>query len=300
MTAWDQDPWMEEEAAELARRDADMEMAEMEAAGNAVAAARKAGRCAHQGAMGYLAGSDRGLKPGQLLCNDSGKGCGRVFADEEAWYDAMNAAMRGEDEEETEMAAAKNTEPVAVVYTAPTGNRTAGRVHRATCKHIPKGANPVSPEVAGVDALLDASRATCCSVREADVQAAVTRARSAELAAEAPADYTVAAEAADGSTGVVAEVTHHEVTDVAPGPEAEVPAVPEQAAAPAGETVPVGKRTFDPAGVTEFTCQGACGQTLPVSKFPTVTGSGKRVVECRTCRNARTKAAKAAKAGAAG
>lgn len=94
MPAWDVDPWMEEEAAETARLDADLEMAEMAAAGDAIHAARKAGRCAHQGVQGYSGGERRpeqaGLKVGQLRCTD---GCSAIFADDEAWYAAMDAAV---------------------------------------------------------------------------------------------------------------------------------------------------------------------------------------------------------------
>lgn len=91
----DEDPWAEHEAMETERLDADLEMAEMAAAGNAVTAARRAGECAHQGTMGYLPGEDRGLKRGQLKCNDGGSGCGRVFASDEAWYAAMDEVMYG-------------------------------------------------------------------------------------------------------------------------------------------------------------------------------------------------------------
>lgn len=99
----DEDPWAEEEAAQAERMDAamaaDEEIAEMEAAGNAIAAARRAGKCAHQGAVGYSGGErtaqQEGLKPGQLRCNDGGKGCGRVFGSDEGWYEAMDEAMYG-------------------------------------------------------------------------------------------------------------------------------------------------------------------------------------------------------------
>ncbi len=92
---YDEDPWAEQEAMETGRLDADLEMAGWRAAGNAIAAARKAGRCPHQGAMGYLAGEDRGLKPGQLRCNDDGNGCGRVFASDAEWQQAMDEVMYG-------------------------------------------------------------------------------------------------------------------------------------------------------------------------------------------------------------
>lgn len=43
---------------------------------------------------------------------------------------------------------------------------------------------------------------------------------------------------------------------------------------------------------TGQTCTGACGQSLPLTKFPTTT-AGKRGTECRTCRDTRRAAAKA-------
>lgn len=93
---WGEDPWMEHEAMETERMDADMEMAEMAAAGDAVYAARKAGRCPHQGAVGYGGGprsaQQEGLKIGQLRCTDK---CGRVFGSDEEWYEAMEEAMYG-------------------------------------------------------------------------------------------------------------------------------------------------------------------------------------------------------------
>ncbi len=54
--------------------------------------------------------------------------------------------------------------------------------------------------------------------------------------------------------------------------------------------------TFDASGVETHKCAGKCRQTLPVRKFPTITGTPNRVAECRSCRNARTAAAKEAKA----
>jgi hypothetical protein len=91
---FDDDPGMDEEARWLERVDADLEMAEMAAAGNALHAARKAGRCVHAGAVGYLPDpvypEQVGLKPGQLRCTD---GCGQVFASDEDWLAAMDAAI---------------------------------------------------------------------------------------------------------------------------------------------------------------------------------------------------------------
>lgn len=78
------------EALELERFDADLEMAELTAAGDAAAAARAAGRCAHGSAVGYLPvpvyPEQVDLKPGQLRCTE---GCQRVFADDDEWYGAM-------------------------------------------------------------------------------------------------------------------------------------------------------------------------------------------------------------------
>lgn len=61
------------------------------------------------------------------------------------------------------------------------------------------------------------------------------------------------------------------------------------------DTPATGRHTlgsFDAAAVDTHKCAGACGQRLPVKKFPTVTGTTRRVSECRSCRDARTKAAK--------
>lgn len=41
-----------------------------------------------------------------------------------------------------------------------------------------------------------------------------------------------------------------------------------------------------PDGATEHVCSGACGQTLPIVKFPTI-GGGRRGSECRKCRDER-------------
>lgn len=45
-------------------------------------------------------------------------------------------------------------------------------------------------------------------------------------------------------------------------------------------------------GQETMTCTGACGQELPLTKFPTTSG-GRRGTECRKCRDARKAAAKA-------
>jgi|SoiMethySBSTD1v2_1073268.scaffolds.fasta_scaffold302367_2 hypothetical protein len=52
--------------------------------------------------------------------------------------------------------------------------------------------------------------------------------------------------------------------------------------------------TWTPKGDdAKHKCSGACGKTLPVKRFPTITGRpGVRGGECRSCRNTRTKAAK--------
>lgn len=76
--------------------------------------------------------------------------------------------------------------PVEVIYTAPTGKRTAGRIHRATCRHIPNGATQLSAADAGVEALGAATFATCCSVRQADLEHALLAALAAEVEAAAP------------------------------------------------------------------------------------------------------------------
>lgn len=78
--------------------------------------------------------------------------------------------------------AATSPLPVEVIYTAPTGSRAHGRLHRATCKHIAKGPARLSPADAGAARLLAATLATCCSVREADRDGAVAAARAAEAA----------------------------------------------------------------------------------------------------------------------
>ena len=55
-----------------------------------------------------------------------------------------------------------------------------------------------------------------------------------------------------------------------------------------GAIVPQGVRTPRiPTGVDVWTCEGACGQELPVRKFPTDGRGHGRLVECRGCRDAR-------------
>ena len=95
---YDDDPWADVEALENERHEADAQQAEMNRAGNAIARARKAGRCCHQGTTGYLPPGQevypeqKGLKPGQQVCND---GCGRVFNSDQEWYAAMDEAVFG-------------------------------------------------------------------------------------------------------------------------------------------------------------------------------------------------------------
>lgn len=95
------DPWAEIEAEEEERlnrqADADAEMARMEAYGNAMARAQRAGRCTHGSAQGYSGGprsaQQEGLEPGQLRC---AAGCGAVFASDDAWLAAMDKAVLGD------------------------------------------------------------------------------------------------------------------------------------------------------------------------------------------------------------
>ena len=93
---YDTDPWMEQEAIENERFEADMQQAEMVEAGNAIARARRAGRCTHSSAVGYrdppVYPEQEGLTPGQSRCTD---GCGETFDSDQDWYDAMDAATEG-------------------------------------------------------------------------------------------------------------------------------------------------------------------------------------------------------------
>ena len=90
-------PGADDEALDAQRLDADMEQAAMERAGNAIARARKAGRCTHGSVQGYRGGprsaQQEGLKPGQLRCTDT---CGTVFGSDEEWYAAMDEAVYGD------------------------------------------------------------------------------------------------------------------------------------------------------------------------------------------------------------
>lgn len=167
---------------------------------------------------------------------------------------------------------------VPLVYTGPTGNRKIGRVHRATCKHMPKSAIPTAAEQVDPDVLWEATRATCCSVKLADHEAAV------DAAAEA----------------VKARRAKRKARTVAPAePVAETPK--EKAAkavtTKAGERGATGRRrTFGRFVADTHTCEGACGQELAAKAFPTTSQPGVRVGECRKCRDARLAARKGASA----
>lgn len=75
-------------------QDADIATWEDQQIGAAMHAARKAGRCCHNSAVGYLSKpvypEQEGLKPGQLRCTD---GCGTVFENDEDWVYAMRYAL---------------------------------------------------------------------------------------------------------------------------------------------------------------------------------------------------------------
>lgn len=90
---YDYDPWAEMEAMEDERRDADREMAEMAAVGNAMARARARGVCQHTSIVGYLPTpvypEQEGLAPGQSRCTE---GCGATFDSDDEWFYAMEAA----------------------------------------------------------------------------------------------------------------------------------------------------------------------------------------------------------------
>jgi hypothetical protein len=92
----DTDPWMELEALETERLDADLEMAEGAAVGNAIAAAQRRGVCCHTSTAGYIRPAvypeQEDLKPGQLACTEHTGGCARVFEGTDEWVAAMDAA----------------------------------------------------------------------------------------------------------------------------------------------------------------------------------------------------------------
>lgn len=95
----DTDPWMEVEAAETARMDADLELADMVATGNAMDAARRRGICCHGSTVGYLPPGQQcypeqaGLKKGQQACTEHTGGCTAVFEGNDHWIAAMDAAL---------------------------------------------------------------------------------------------------------------------------------------------------------------------------------------------------------------
>jgi hypothetical protein len=60
--------------------DADIEMAQLEAAGNRIWALKQAGICTHTSANGF----------GPVRCTS---GCGTVWATDEEWLDAMSDAI---------------------------------------------------------------------------------------------------------------------------------------------------------------------------------------------------------------
>lgn len=95
----DDDPWADVEAQESERFDADMQMAEMTAVGNAMHRAQKRGICTHGSVVGYRVPAcypeQAGLKPGQSRCTEGTGGCDRVFESDEDWYAAMDAALEG-------------------------------------------------------------------------------------------------------------------------------------------------------------------------------------------------------------
>ena len=82
--------WFDAEAIDSERFDADLEMAELEAVGNAISHQRRAGVCVHCSAEDYHPSyPERGLQPGQTRCTD---GCGRVFNSEDEWWEAHREA----------------------------------------------------------------------------------------------------------------------------------------------------------------------------------------------------------------
>lgn len=215
-------------------------------------------------------------------------------------------------------------EQVQLVYAPPTGAQRVGTVHRTTCQHIPKGAIPAD-RVDG-DALTDATRKTCCSPRMFDVRNAIaartasstptnkentamtetTATTATTTTAQATAQATEkAAPAAAKPKGAARKSAATKATATKPTADTKAPAkasspkaTAPKAAAPKAAKPKREVRTFEPKGTEgeTFKCQGACGQKLSVKKFPTITGTNKRAVECRPDRDARTKAEKEARA----
>ncbi|MGW4639648.1 hypothetical protein ACWEN6_14025 [Sphaerisporangium sp. NPDC004334] len=79
---YDDDPGADLEAIYDARRDADLEQAEMERAGNLIAALRRKGICTHQSWLEYrrpaIYPEQKDLRPGQVACTDM-EHCKQVF-----------------------------------------------------------------------------------------------------------------------------------------------------------------------------------------------------------------------------
>lgn len=79
-------------------QDADLEMAEMERDANAMRAAQARGECQHSSSCGVSSDGtiyypeQVGLTGTQRRCTENTGGCAEVFADDEDWYDAMDAA----------------------------------------------------------------------------------------------------------------------------------------------------------------------------------------------------------------
>jgi hypothetical protein len=134
-----------------ARRDVDLEMAAMAAVGDAIAAARNAGRCAHQSAVGYLSPpcypEQEGLRPGQLRCTDpfpggapeGWRGCGAVFDGDDDWDNAMNDAICGDIHPLTSTTTpvvetcGECGRPSTTPNTLPAALRTTGKPQCAAC-----------------------------------------------------------------------------------------------------------------------------------------------------------------------
>jgi hypothetical protein len=70
--------------------DADIEQAQLEAAGRRLSALQQQGVCVHGSVVGYrqppIYPEQEDLQPGQVACTG---GCGRVFESDEAWLAAI-------------------------------------------------------------------------------------------------------------------------------------------------------------------------------------------------------------------
>ena len=73
--------------------DADLEMLELEAVGDAIWKAERTGRCCHSSAVSYRSPAyypeQEGLRPGQLRCRD----CHQVFLSDADWDEARVDAI---------------------------------------------------------------------------------------------------------------------------------------------------------------------------------------------------------------